>query len=47
MTDIPTLTRNAHAQGFERGSHVTLQTVMAYLDAHGYSDTLRPNRGFP
>jgi hypothetical protein len=38
MTDIATITRNAHNTGFERGSHVTLlQTVMAYLDSCGGS----------
>jgi hypothetical protein len=26
-----------YATGFERGSHVTLQTVMAWLDAYGLS----------
>lgn len=36
--DIATLTRKANAVGFERGSHVTLQTVMAWLDAHGGGD---------
>lgn len=33
MTDLATLTRRADAAGFERGSHVTLQAVMAWLDA--------------
>lgn len=27
--------KKAYADGFEKGSHVTLQTVMAWLDAHG------------
>ena len=37
MTDIATVTRNAHATGFEAGSLITLQTVMAYLDGCGGS----------
>lgn len=26
--------KKAYAAGFEKGSHMTLQTVMAWLDAH-------------
>jgi len=37
LTDIATVTRNAHATGFEAGSLITLQTVMAYLDGCGGS----------
>lgn len=37
MTDIATLTRNAHATGFEQGSLITLQTILNYLDNIGGS----------
>lgn len=37
MTDIAQLARSAHATGFEAGSLITLQTVMAYLDGCGGS----------
>lgn len=37
MTDIATITKRAHDAGFEQGSMLTLQTVMAYLDRCGGS----------
>lgn len=35
---IAALTKRAHDLGFEKGSHLTLQTVMTYLDAIGRTD---------
>lgn len=35
MRDIAEITKRSHDTGFEQGSTVTLQTVMAWLDAHG------------
>lgn len=37
MTDIAAVTKRAHDTGFEKGSMLTLQTVMAYLDGCGGS----------
>jgi len=35
MHDIAEITKRAHDTGFEKGSTITLQTVMAWLDARG------------
>jgi len=35
MTNIAEITKRAHDTGFEKGSTVTLQTIMAWLDANG------------